>query len=60
MHFNPYSIALARDVVAAESESGRLRDVAVESCPSRWNATLDAQPIGSKHPTSDAALSPVV
>ena len=47
MHFNPYSIALARDVVAAESESGRLRAVAVESCPSRWNATLDAQPIGS-------------
>uniref|UniRef100_A0A7S0PYG3 TraB domain-containing protein n=1 Tax=Coccolithus braarudii TaxID=221442 RepID=A0A7S0PYG3_9EUKA len=47
MHFNPYSIALARGVVETEAAAGRLRAVAVESCPSRWNATLYAQPPGS-------------
>ena len=47
MHFNPRSIALARDVVNAEAVNGKLRVVAVESCPTRWNATLEAQPAGS-------------
>ena len=46
MHFNPVSIALAERVVREEAASGRLRAVAVESCPSRWNATLEAQPPG--------------
>ena len=47
MHFNPRSIALARDVVNAEAMTGKLRAVAVESCQTRWNATLEAQPAGS-------------
>ena len=47
MHFNPRSINLARQVVEEEANSGRLRAVAVESCPTRWNATLEAQPAGS-------------
>ena len=47
MHYNPTSIALARDVVTEEAEAGDLRAVAVESCPTRWNATLDSQPPGS-------------
>ena len=47
MHFNPSSVALAKDIVASEAASGRLRAVAVESCPTRWNATLEAQPVGS-------------
>ena len=47
MHFNPRSIALARDVVNSEAKEGSLRAVAVESCPTRWNATLKAQPMGS-------------
>lgn len=47
MHFNPRSIQLAREVVEEEAATGRLRAVAVESCPTRWNATLDAQPTGS-------------
>jgi len=33
--------------VEEEANSGRLRAVAVESCPTRWNATLEAQPAGS-------------
>jgi len=47
MHFNPRSIELARDVVKAVGVDGNLRAVAVESCPTRWNATLEAQPMGS-------------
>ena len=47
MHFNPASISLARDVVNAEAATGDLRAVAVESCPTRWNSTLTAQPPGS-------------
>lgn len=47
MHYNPHSIAVARDVVAEEAAAGRLRAVAVESCPTRWNATLESQPAGS-------------
>ncbi|KAL1523234.1 hypothetical protein AB1Y20_018185 [Prymnesium parvum] len=39
MHYNPASIALAKATVSLEAESGRLRAVAVESCPTRWNAT---------------------
>lgn len=47
MHFNPPSIQLARDVVNAEAEAGRLRAILIESCPTRWNATLEMQPAGS-------------
>ena len=47
MHFNPSSIALAERVIRTEAEDGRLRAVAIESCPTRWNATLKTQPAGS-------------
>ena len=47
MHYNPASIQLARSTVEEEGTAGRLRAVAVESCPSRWNATLKSQPRGS-------------
>lgn len=47
MHYNPWSIQLARQTVEEEASSGRLRAVAVESCPTRWNSTLEAQPKGS-------------
>lgn len=47
MHYNPRSVALARTVVEEEAATGDLRAVAVESCPTRWNATLDSQPAGS-------------
>jgi hypothetical protein len=47
MHFNPHSIALAQRIVAEEASAGGLRAVAVESCPTRWNATLRMQPAGS-------------
>jgi len=47
MHFNPHSIALARDVVSAEAMRGRLRAVAVESCPTRWNSTYGVAPVNS-------------
>ena len=47
MHFNPRSIAIAQEVVEQEAATGRLRAVAVESCETRWNATLEAQPAGS-------------
>ena len=47
MHFNPASIALAESVIRSEAEDGRLRAVAIESCPTRWNATQKTQPAGS-------------
>ena len=47
MHYNPHSIGLARTTVEQEAANGRLRAVCVESCPTRWNATLEAQPVGS-------------
>ena len=47
MHYNPHSIGLARTTVEQEAANGRLRGVCVESCPTRWNATLEAQPVGS-------------
>lgn len=47
MHYNPASIALAADTVRAAAEAQELRAVLVESCPTRWNATLSMQPQGS-------------
>ena len=47
MHYNPSSIALAQQTVDYEAEQNGVRAVLVESCPTRWNATLDAQPPGS-------------
>ena len=47
MHYNPHSIAVARDVIAEEAAKGDLRAVAVESCASRWNSTLELAPQGS-------------
>ena len=47
MHYNPRSIDIARDIVEREAASGALRAVAVESCPTRWNATQESQPRGS-------------
>ena len=47
MHYNPHSINLAKDVVEREAAKGRLRAVAVESCETRWNYTLNTQPAGS-------------
>ena len=46
-HFNPASIALADRVVRAEAATGKLRSVALESCETRWSATLVAQPAGT-------------
>ena len=48
MHYNPSSIALAQQTVDYEAEQNGVRAVLVESCPTRWNATLDAQPPGSE------------
>ena len=50
MHYNPSSIALAADTVRAAAEAQELRAVLVESCPTRWNATLAMQPQGSHKP----------
>ena len=47
MHYNPTSIELARSTVVEEGEASRLRAVLVESCPTRWNATLDKLPSNS-------------
>lgn len=47
MHYNPHSIALTKKIVAQEAAAGKLVAVAVESCPTRWNATLKMQPAGS-------------
>ena len=47
MHHNPASVALAHKVTLDERRSGRLRTLLVESCPTRWNATLARQPHGS-------------
>ena len=44
MHYNPSSIALAQQTVDYEAEQNGVRAVLVASCPTRWNATLDAQP----------------
>ena len=46
-HFNPASIELADRVVREEAAGGRLRCVALESCETRWNATLEQAPAGS-------------
>lgn len=47
MHYNPASISLARSIVVEEGKAGRLRAVAVESCPTRWNSTLRVQVPGT-------------
>ena len=47
MHYNPTSIGLASSVVREEAASKRLRACVVESCPTRWNSTLQIQPKGS-------------
>lgn len=47
MHYNPASIALAASIVREEASAKRLRACVVESCPTRWNSTLDVQPQGS-------------
>ena len=47
MHYNPASIALASSIVREEASAKRLRACVVESCPTRWNSTLDLQPQGS-------------
>ncbi|KAL3897793.1 MAG: hypothetical protein SGPRY_012973, partial [Prymnesium sp.] len=46
MHYNPASIALAEATVREEAREGRLRAVAVESCETRWNATLAVGGLG--------------
>lgn len=43
MHHNPASLDLARSTVQHERQQKRLRTLLVESCTTRWNATL-AQP----------------
>lgn len=47
MHYNPTSISLAESMVRAEAEAGQLRAVVLESCPTRWTATMEKQPPGS-------------
>ena len=47
VHFNPASIRLAETAVRDAAADGALRAVALESCPMRWNATMQQQPAGS-------------
>jgi len=47
MHYNPASIALASSIMREEAAAKRLRACVVESCPTRWNTTLEMQPQGS-------------
>ena len=44
MHYTPSSIALAADTVRAAAAAEELRAVLVESCPTRWTATLALHP----------------
>lgn len=41
MHYNPASIQLVADSIQELQEQGRLGSVLIESCPSRWNSTLN-------------------
>ena len=47
VHFNPASIALAAETVKEVGSDGSLYAVALETCPSRWNTTMQQQPAGS-------------
>jgi pheromone shutdown protein TraB len=47
MHYNPYSIQLARETVEKYCESMQLGSLVIESCPARWSKTLKTQPAGS-------------
>ena len=47
VHFNPASIALAAETVKEVAADGSLYAVALETCPSRWNTTMQQQPAGS-------------
>lgn len=41
MHYNPASIRLTEDALEELQAQRRLGSVLIESCPSRWNATLN-------------------
>lgn len=41
MHYNPVSIGRAEQVVEESLRSGRLSAVLIESCPSRWEKTME-------------------
>ena len=41
MHYNPASIQLTADSIRELQADGRLGSVLIESCPSRWNTTLN-------------------
>ena len=47
VHFNPSSIKLAEQTVREAAADGALHAVAVESCPRRWDKTIEQQPVGS-------------
>lgn len=47
MHYNPTSIALARNTVHELGQTNSLHSVVIESCPSRWTKALASQPPGS-------------
>ena len=47
MHYNPCSIAKARDTVIGLNNQGKLGALVLETCPTRWNKTLNFQPPGS-------------
>ena len=47
MHYNPHSIAIARDTVRNLRESQALGGVVLETCEKRWEKTQSFQPPGS-------------
>eukprot|EP00566_Odontella_aurita_P015250 CAMPEP_0113549352 /NCGR_PEP_ID=MMETSP0015_2-20120614/13388_1 /TAXON_ID=2838 /ORGANISM="Odontella" /LENGTH=353 /DNA_ID=CAMNT_0000450057 /DNA_START=200 /DNA_END=1261 /DNA_ORIENTATION=+ /assembly_acc=CAM_ASM_000160 len=47
MHYNPYSIAKASDIIRTYGENGSLGSVVVEQCPSRWERVQSTHPPGS-------------
>ena len=47
MHYNPCSIAKARDTVIGLNNQGKLGALVLETCPTRWQKTLNFQPPGS-------------
>jgi hypothetical protein len=47
MHYNPVSIAKARETVTDLNNQGKLGALVLETCPTRWQKTLSFQPPGS-------------
>jgi hypothetical protein len=48
MHYNPYSVNMAAEIVEDLAKSGKLVSVLVESCPKRWEKMQGRSPLLKK------------